>query len=467
MRSRPPPAPPLLPALLLLAVAVSAGPAPERDPALEARRERRQRLAQAIGESYALVLGQPLTDVLQPRQEGHLLYLVAMEEPDGALLLAGAKSAGLRDAGASAGNPPAPVLREMLILRETNPRFAQFHAARLVPGTPSEEALGVASAVASAAGGTALAQRVAAALPPDARLLLPSYAGADHAPVREVRRTFVEALAASRPDVKIDDLHPTMTALRAVKDAVEIAALERAVELTLAAFREALPSIRPTGTEADVDGRLLAAVRSGGGRPAYPFVVAGGGNSVYPHYFRNDAPLAAGDLLLIDAGASIQRYAADVTRTFPVSGRFSPRQREIYEIVLRAQRAAIEAVKPGADFGTVDAAARRIIVAAGYGAHFLHGTSHHVGLDVHDPGPRELAAGMTITVEPGIYLLDEGIGVRIEDVVLVTAGGCRVLSEGFPKDADAIEELLLAARAPRSGDAPEAQAPKAEESTGK
>jgi len=446
VRPRTSPPPPLLYAILLLAVAAAAGPAPARDPALEARRLRRQRLAREIGESYALVLGQPLTDVLQPRQEGHLLYLVAMEEPDGALLVAGERSPGLRATPPAAGEAEGRLLREMLIVRETNPRFAQFHAARLVPGTASEEALGVAAAVASAAGGAALAQRVAAALPPDARLLVPAYGGGDHAPVREVRRAFLDAMAASRPDVKIDDLHPAMSALRSVKDAVEIAALERAVALTLAAFRDVLPAIAPAGSEAEVDGRLLASVRSGGGRPAYPFVVAGGGNSVYPHYFRNDAPLREGDLLLIDAGAAVDRYAADVTRTFPVSGRFSPRQREIYEIVLRAQRAAIEAVKPGADFGTVDAAARRIIVAAGYGAHFLHGTSHHVGLDVHDPGPRELAAGMTITVEPGIYLADEGIGIRIEDVVLVTADGCRVLSEGFPKEADAIEEILLAAR---------------------
>jgi len=437
----PPPAPPTLLALLLLCLAAAAGPGPSPDPLLEARRARRQRLAEAIGDGYALLLGQPLTDILMPRQEGHLLYLVAIEEPDAALLIAGSRAPALARASADA-------VREMLIVREHNPRFAQFHAARAVPGTASEQALGVEAAVGAAAGGSALAQEVGALLPPAARLLLPAYAGGDHAPVREVRRAFVDEIASRRPDIKVEDLHPTMTSLRAVKDSFEIAALERAVALTLDSFRAALPAIGPGGSEAEVDGLLLAAARRGGGRPAYPFVVAGGGNSVFPHYFRNDGPLQAGDLLLIDAGASIERYAADVTRTFPVSGTFTPRQREIYGIVLRAQRAAIEQVKPGADFGAVDAAARRVIVAAGYGAHFLHATSHHVGLDVHDPGPRLLAAGMTITVEPGIYIAGEGIGVRIEDVVLVTPEGCRVLSDALAKDPDAVEALLREARAP-------------------
>jgi Xaa-Pro aminopeptidase len=145
---------------------------------------------------------------------------------------------------------------------------------------------------------------------------------------------------------------------------------------------------------------------------------------------------------VIDAGGSVDRYATDITRTFPVNGRFAPRQREIYEAVLRAQLAGIAAVKPGVTLQQVDAAARGVLKEAGLDAFFIHATCHHVGLDVHDPGPPLLAAGMTITVEPGVYIPAERLGVRIEDVVLVTADGAEVLSEAFPKDPDAIERLL-------------------------
>ncbi|MFI5404025.1 MAG: M24 family metallopeptidase, partial [Planctomycetota bacterium] len=164
--------------------------------------------------------------------------------------------------------------------------------------------------------------------------------------------------------------------------------------------------------------------------------------SASPPHSRNAGPLAAGDRRVSDAGGSIDRYAADITRTFPVSGRFLPRQREVYEAVLRAQLAAIRAVKPGVTLQQVDAAARGVLKESGLDGYFIHATCHHVGLDVHDPGPPLLAAGMTITVEPGVYIAAEGFGVRIEDIVLVTDDGSEVLSDAFPKDPDAIERLL-------------------------
>jgi Xaa-Pro aminopeptidase len=271
---------------------------------------------------------------------------------------------------------------------------------------------------------------------------VPGYAGRDVAAVRELRANALRALAETRPDVQVADLHPALMLMRAVKEPAEVLALRRAIDVTLDAFRDALPAIRPGSSEGAVDGALLHGVRRRGALPAYTFVVASGRNATIPHYFRNAAPLAEGDLLVIDAGGSVDRYAADITRTFPVSGRFTGRQREVYAKVLEAQLAAIAVVRPGVTLQQVDAAARRVLKEAGLETHFIHATCHHVGLDVHNPGPPTLEAGMTITVEPGVYLRDEGLGVRIEDIVLVTADGAEVLSDAFPKDPDALERLL-------------------------
>jgi len=423
---------------LLLAGLALAGP--DVPDAVTARSARRARLADTLGEGYALVLGQPLTDVLQPPQEGHFLYLTGVEDPDASLLLAGAKAPPL-ELPAKEGAVP---VREVVFLRNANPNFARFFGLRHLPGADAAAALGVEATRAAPKGGAGLARVVAGLLPRDARLFVPAYAGADQATVREIRSAFAKTLAEARPDVKLVDLHGELSAMRSVKDAFEQRALRRAVDVTEAAFLDALPDIRPDSSEGAVDGALLAAMRRRGAWPAYTFVVGGGANAAVPHYFRNADPLAAGDLLVIDAGAAVDRYAADVTRTFPVSGRFTPRQRELYGAVLKAQLAGIEAVRPGATIAEVDAAARGVLKQAGLAQYFIHGTSHHVGLDVHDPGPGELAAGMTITVEPGVYLPEERIGIRIEDVVLVTPQGREVLSAGLPKDPDEVERLLAA-----------------------
>jgi len=425
--------PALLP--ILAFVALLAGPE-VHDPAAASSR-RREGLAKAIGTSYALLLGQPMTDVLQPRQEGHFLYLTGVTDPDSYLLLAGARATPLDGA------------REILFLREATPRVVQFYGLRHRPGPRSAAELQIETVRACPPGGEALAGVVAGLLPKQATLFLPGYRGADQILVRATRRVLLEALHAARPDLKIADLRPLLVRMRAVKSPEELALLTRAIRITEEAFREALPRIRVGSSEEAVDGALLGAVRRRGGRPAYPFVVAGGVHSTVPHYFRNQGPLRAGALLLIDAGASFHRYAADISRTIPVSGTFTPRQREVYRAVLEAQAAAIAAVKPGATFKQVDAAARRSLAQKKLATYFIHGIGHPVGIDVHDPGPRTLLEGMTITVEPGVYLAEEGFGIRIEDIVLVTARGCRVLTTGLPKDPDSIERLVREAEAPR------------------
>ncbi|MHC4135262.1 MAG: aminopeptidase P N-terminal domain-containing protein [Planctomycetota bacterium] len=425
---------------VLLAAAAVAGPS-IHDP-VAARAQRREALARHLGRDYALVLGHPLTDVLQPRQEAHFLYLTGVDDPDASLLMAGARARPL----ALPSRKGKVKTREVLFLRNANPRFVRFFGLRYRPDAQSAEKLGVQTARAAPRGGAGLARTLLSLLPRRARLHVPAYKGPDHGLVREIRRDLVETLLKSRPDIQIVDLHAELSRLRSVKDRYELDALARAAKITLGAFRDALPQIRPGSTEGAVDGALLQGVRRRGGRPAYAFVVAAGPNGTIPHYFRNEAPLRDGDLVVIDAGAAVDRYAADVTRTFPVSGTFTKRQREVYTAVLEAQRAGLAAVRPGATLQTVDAAARRVLKQAGLSRHFIHATCHHVGLDVHDPGPRELRAGMTITVEPGVYIAEENLGVRIEDTVVVTDKGVRVLSAAFPKDPDAIERLLREAR---------------------
>ncbi len=439
MRFTPPRAPPLRTrlALLLLAAAAVAGPsAPEG--AIAARAARRARLAERLKADYALVLGQPLTDVLQPPQEGHFLYLTGVEDPEAALLLAGAEAPEI----ALRSGAETVKVREALFLLEAGDGFARFYGQRYRVGAEAERALGTAATRPTPRGGEALGKELALLLPEKARLHVPAYAGRDTAAIRELKGEALRALRAARPDVTFEDLHPTLMLMRATKEPCEVLAMRRAIAVTLEAFREALTDIRPGSTEAAVDGALLKGIRRRGALPAYTFVVASGANGTIPHHFRNDGPLAAGDLVVIDAGGSIDRYAADITRTFPVSGRFTPRQREVYEAVLRAQLAGIQAVKPGVTLQQVDAAARAVLKETGLDRYFIHGTCHHVGLDVHDPGPPLLAPGMTITVEPGVYIPEESLGVRIEDIVLVTEDGAEVLSGGFPKAPDEIERLL-------------------------
>jgi Xaa-Pro aminopeptidase len=220
--------------------------------------------------------------------------------------------------------------------------------------------------------------------------------------------------------------------------------IERAIEITRLGYLAAAKQMKPGRTEFDVQEALEHAYRGNGSRgPAYGTIAGAGINSTVLHYRANDAVLEKGDLVCIDSGASFGGYGADITRTYPAGGAFSPRQREIYDVVLQAELAAIRAVKAGATFAAIDEAARRVIGKAGYADAFIHGIGHHLGLETHDvtpPGP--LPEGAVITIEPGIYLPDEKIGVRIEDDVVVTKTGCRNLSRRIPKEASEIEALI-------------------------
>jgi Xaa-Pro aminopeptidase len=247
---------------------------------------------------------------------------------------------------------------------------------------------------------------------------------------------------------KIEDATNLLPSLRGVKSAAEVSLMRRAIEASALGFEAALAMLRPGVTEGAVQDAIERGFREGGASgPAYNSIVGSGVNGTVLHYMENTGSCADGDLLVIDAGARFGGYAADITRTYPVSGRFTKDQAKVYQTVLNAQQAAIRAVRPGVRMHQVDAAARAVIDKAGFGDTYVHGIGHQLGMEVHDVTPDgPLKAGMVVTIEPGVYLKDRGYGVRIEDDVLVTPGGSRVLSPMIAKSIPDIESAMARAR---------------------
>jgi Xaa-Pro aminopeptidase len=245
------------------------------------------------------------------------------------------------------------------------------------------------------------------------------------------------------PTAALEDRTQVLTAMRGIKSAAELALIERAVAVTVEGYRAAFGAVRPGANEGAVADSMTAVFRSSGAGPAFEPIVGSGVNGTVLHYSANDKLLQEGELVVIDYAAAVGGYASDVTRTLPASGMFTPEQRKLYEIVLEANLAAIEATRPGATYAEVHRAARAVISRAGYQDYFLHGIGHHLGIDVHDPTPDgPLMPGMVLTIEPGIYLPERGIGIRIEDDVLVTKSGPRVLTEAIPKSIQVIEAVM-------------------------
>ena len=259
----------------------------------------------------------------------------------------------------------------------------------------------------------------------------------------------------SMAGVEVRELSLPLAALRLVKDSAEIARLAQAADITARAIVDAVAAIRPGRSESDVASAMLAGFTSRGAAGAsFPSIIASAGNALTLHYNANQRTLAGGELVLMDVGAEFGKYAGDVTRTFPVSGRFTDRQRALYELVLGAHQAAIAAVRPGTTLQELEQVAREYLATragALCGArtcdqYFGHLLSHWLGLNVHDVGIRNalLVPGMVLTIEPGIYLPADSIGIRIEDDVLVTQSGGQVLSNAAPRTVADIEALFAA-----------------------
>ncbi|MGA2435671.1 MAG: Xaa-Pro peptidase family protein [Bryobacteraceae bacterium] len=265
------------------------------------------------------------------------------------------------------------------------------------------------------------------------------------------------------PMREILDARAALASLRKKKSVNEIALIQKSVDASVAAHREIWKRMAPGLAEYQLAATFTYAILDKGcERNAYAPIVATGPSAIVLDYSKYTRRIEPGDLVLIDAGAQCDGYAADITRTVPANGKFTPRERELYGIVFEAQKAVIAAIKPGAVMGADPASPGTLYkIAYDYinthgkdlegkplGRYVLHGTSHHIGLEVHDAPPssysQPLAAGMVISAEPGIYIPREGIGIRIEDTVLVTPEGAKVLSGALPKDPAEIEKIFAA-----------------------
>ncbi len=301
----------------------------------------------------------------------------------------------------------------------------------------------------------------------------------DHRVMEWVKTIRNKAKMGAHPPGEFLVLDHLLHELRLIKSAHEIKLMEQAAKISAQAHKRAMAECKPGKREYELEAELLHAfTRAGSRAPAYTSIVAAGDNACILHYINNDAEIQKDDLVLIDAGCEFEYYASDITRTFPASGKFSAEQKAIYEIVLKAQDAAIAAVKPGAAWdephnasvkvitqglvklGLLKGTLAKLIKAEAYRDFYMHRVGHWLGMDVHDVGDykiedtwRLLEPGMVTTIEPGIYIAPDnkkvpakwrGIGVRIEDDVVVTKTGNRVLSKGVPRTVKEIEQFMAA-----------------------
>jgi len=343
---------------------------------------------------------------------------------------------GCHEAGAALLLQPGARMVETLFLDPGDPDRVLWEGERLPPGPAARRAFGV-QAVASAA--ELRAQVVDAA----------EIAGGNLIMLSRKREPGLQARAykswqARLRGCRVHNGEPVLVRQRMIKDAEEIAWHRKAVARTWAGLRQVLPQLSGMRNEAQVAGALTQHyIGDGFESLAFSTIVAGGRNAATLHYAHNDQPFSAKAGVLIDSGARAGGYCADVTRTLPKHGRFDQKRfRELYQLVLQANQLARQQLRPGMTLKELNELAWQPIIDAGFDRR--HGLSHHIGLDVHDPADYQqpLAPGMIISNEPGIYLPEEGIGIRIEDDLLISQRGCQELTSQIPKEIAALEALL-------------------------
>jgi Xaa-Pro aminopeptidase len=398
---------------------------------VEEYRERRERVLQALEGAPAVVFAgtEISSDSLQGRWKTDRLfwYLTGLDY----------------EGGAAVGFDPTaedPDRRITLFLRHRDPEAERWDGAR----EPLDSALKAKTGFTSILRTGYLPGRLTEAARRSKRLacLHPfSVYNADVSPDFAVFKKICERV----PGVAVEDRTQLLSAMRAVKSRSELALIGQAVAATAAGYEAALRFIRPGVTERTIAETMTAAFRELGGEAAFEPIVGSGANGTVLHYIDNGQVVKEGDLIVIDYAAACGGYASDVTRTLPASGVFTAQQRELYEIVLEANRVGIEAARPGATITDVQNASLRVIADAGYADYFIHGIGHQLGIEVHDATPDgPLVPGMVLTIEPGIYLPERGEGVRIEDDIFLTASGNVELTAAIPKTVEAIETAMAA-----------------------
>ncbi|MGC2285437.1 MAG: Xaa-Pro peptidase family protein [Candidatus Acidiferrum sp.] len=387
-------------------------------------------------------------------QENNFYYLTGHNEEEAGLILLPFQKNG---ASVPSWNGP----REMLFLPPKNPEKEKWNGPRMSPTDPGIQARTGFASVLPFPEMRATLERLAK-LYPTISTILPyekENGGYPH------ERAVVDWIRSMAPQAELKDIRPNIEALREIKSPGEIEFLTQAIELSLDAHFAAMRMMRPGLYEYQIAAKMVEVHAMGGSEAeGYAPIVGAGPNSTTLHYDRLSRKIEDGDIVVLDVGAQFSGYSADITRTLPANGKFTPRQREIYDIVLAAQNAAIAALKPGMNYcesgsKSVYKIAYNYINAHGkdlhgqsLGRYFIHGLGHDIGLDVHDPGDYcgPLEPGMVVTVEPGIYIPEENIGVRLEDDFLITDSGNKFLSERLPRDPAEIEKMMAEAAAQRA-----------------
>jgi Xaa-Pro aminopeptidase len=398
-------------------------------------RSRRQAYAGRTADGVTVLFNALEEDLREFAADKNFYYLAGAAPPDAILVL----------------SPGHSQHKETLFIPERDLAQEEWTGPRLAPGLETARLLGfdrVLSLEQFQSELTALmaGQNKIYAVIPHRKGTAPPSAQEGHLSRLRALFPFAEIATAAAP----------IAHLRMTKSPAELALLKRAIQITIAGHAAASRAVAGGHYEYEVEAALeFEFRRAGSTRPAFPSIVGSGPNSVILHYANNTRQMRQGELVVVDIGAEFEEYAADITRTYPVGGKFSPRQREIYNIVLAAQEAALKSVKPGVSIGKsgpIHRAAHDTLDSLGkdlkgnlLGQYFIHGTSHHLGLDVHDvvsEPSRVLEPGMVITVEPGIYIPEENLGVRIEDVVLITDTGHELLTKDLPRTAEDIEKMM-------------------------
>jgi|HubBroStandDraft_1064217.scaffolds.fasta_scaffold24843_2 Xaa-Pro aminopeptidase len=393
-------------------------------------------------------------------QEDNFYYLTGHnEEEAGLIILPTARSSQGAGPTASWDGP-----QEMLFLPPKNPAKEKWNGLRMSPSDPGIQARTGFASVLPFPEMRATLEKLAKLYPTIYTVLPYEKENGGYPHEKEI----VDWIHLVDPQAKLRDIRTNIDALRQIKSPGEIAFLTQAIELSLDAHFAAMRMMRPGLHEYEIAAKMVEVHAMGGSEAeGYAPIVGAGPNSTALHYDKLARKIEGGDIVVLDVGAQYSGYSADITRTLPANGKFTPRQREIYEIVLGAQNAALAAIKPGMDYcqrgsKSIFKIAYDYINSHGkdlhgkpLGQYFIHGLGHDIGLDVHDPGEycKSLEPGMVVTVEPGIYIPEEDLGVRIEDDILITPTGYKFLSERLPRDPSEIEKIMAEAATQRAKDA--------------
>ena len=397
-------------------------------------------------------------------QENNFYYLTGHNEETAGLIILPAKpsvAAASSDLYKLYTLTPGVVIPEILFLPPKNPSKEKWNGLRMSPTDPGIESRTGFPSVQPFPEMRAVLERLAK-IYSTLYTILPyekENGGFPH------EKAVTDWIKLAAPQAKLKDIRPSIELLRQITSPGEIAFLTQAIDLSLDAHLAAMRMMRPGLHEYQVAAKMVEVHAMGGSESeGYAPIVGAGPNSTALHYDKLARSIEDGDIVVLDVGAQYAGYSADITRTLPANGKFTPRQREIYEIVLGAQNAAFAALKPGMDYcqrgsKSVYRIAYDYINSHGkdlhgkpLGQYFIHGLGHDIGLDVHDPGEycKPLEPGRVVTVEPGIYIPEENLGVRIEDDVLITETGIKFLSERLPRNTDEIEKIMAEAAAQRA-----------------